>query len=48
MGQILSDGKNLQSAGGLCVAVGDKDQEWGTSEVSDRAASILVVRQRRP
>ncbi len=41
MDQILSDGKNLQGASGRYV--GDKDQEWGISEVSARATSIPVA-----
>ncbi len=43
---VLSDGKNLLTVSGRCVVAGDKDQEWGTSEVSDRAISILVACQR--
>ncbi len=43
MDQILSNGKNLPRASGRCVAVADKDQEWGTSGVSGQATSILVV-----
>ncbi len=39
MDHILSDGKNLQSASDRCVIARDKDQEWGTSGVSDRATS---------
>ncbi len=45
MDQILSDGKNLQ---GGCIVAEDKDQEWGTSGVSDRATFIPVVCQRPP
>ncbi len=46
MDQIIPDGKNLPSASGRCVAAGYREKEWGTSKVSDRATSILVVCQR--
>ncbi len=46
MDEILPDGKNLPTASGRCVVAGDKDQEWDTSGVSDRATSILFVCQR--
>ncbi len=42
MDQILADGKNLHGANGRCVVAGDKDQEWGTSGVSDWATSFRV------
>ncbi len=48
MDQILSDEKNLQSSSGRCDVVRDKNQEWGTSGVSDWATSIPVVCQRPP
>ncbi len=48
MDQILSDGKTLPSASGRFVVARDKDQEWGTSGVSDRATPILVACQRLP
>ncbi len=38
---------NTSSEGSDPIA-GDKDPEWGTSGVSDRATSILVVSQRPP
>ncbi len=43
MDQILPDRKNLQGLGGQCVVARDKDQDRGTSEVSDWATSTLVV-----
>ncbi len=48
MDQILPDGKKLQGAGGRCVVARDKDQDWGTSGVSDWVTSILVVCKRPP
>ncbi len=48
MNQILSDEKNLQSASGLRVVARDKNQEWGTSGVSDRVTFIHGVCQRPP
>ncbi len=41
-------GKYLQDASGRCVAAGTMDQTWGTSGVSDRATSFLVVYQWPP
>ncbi len=43
MDKIQFDGNNLQCASGRCVVAGDNDQEGGTSGVSDRFTTILVV-----
>ncbi len=43
MDQILSDGKNLQRAGGRCVVAGDKDQEAPQGSVIGPLLFLLFV-----
>ncbi len=45
MYKILSEERNLKVQVADALSLLDKDQEWGTSAVSDRATSIIFVCQ---